>query len=312
MLVIPASLRSRATTCRTQWLALAWKITRADGTIYRFTDSPHAIKVREAENDAAQTYSPTEALDASARRREDELQSINKELRGVISSTLIKAADLRAGKFDGATIDEFLVDVRYSWTGYLDHSRYFVKSVAFDREVWTADVDGLTGFLDKPVGDVWQPLCRVDLFSTLCGLVATDFDNTTGVVASVQEQRRIVTLTYDVSGGNAPWNTTGYGNDGTLKWSSGPNLNIVSEIKEHVDNASGGVITLHAPTPYDIGVGATCTLFPGCNKRSGVEKDAQGKVIAGHCKDKFNNLVNFQGEPFLPGRDRALRGLPLR
>lgn len=311
MLVVPAALRSAATVCRSQALATLWKITRTDGTIYRFTDWHCALKFREADSPTLTTFTPTEGVDGSARRRADELEETNKELRGIVSATAIKAADLRAGRFDGATVDEFLVNAQLPWAGYLDHARYYVRQVSYDRGVWNAEVEGIASFLHQPCGDTWSPLCGVDLFSAACGLSAASFENTTGEVASIQTQRRIFTLTYSVAGGLSPWNTTGYGNDGTLIWTSGANNGLTLEIKEHTDNASGGVITLHIPAPYDIAVGDDCTLRPGCDKKSGVEKDAEGKVVAGHCKDRFNNLVNFQGFPYIPGRDRALQGIPI-
>jgi uncharacterized phage protein (TIGR02218 family) len=43
--------------------------------------------------------------------------------------------------------------------------------------------------------------------------------------------------------------------------------------------------------PYTPQVGDTFTLTAGCDHR----KDT--------CKNKFNNLVNFRGEPFVPGQD---------
>jgi uncharacterized phage protein (TIGR02218 family) len=312
MLFIPSALKSQATTNRTQSRAICWKITLVgSSTIFRFTDWPYELSLREAEHGAAFTYTPVSGIESSARRREDELKAENKEVRGIVSSDAIKTADLRAGLFDGAKIDEFLVDPRTPWIGYIEHARFYIQKVKYDRGVWEADVAGLPAYLERPVGDIWSPLCRVDLFSTLCGLSSSAFQMTPATVASIQTQRLAITFTYSVMGFPA-WDASGYADDGTVVWLTGLNAGLRNIIKTHVDNGSGGAYVLHYPTAYDVAVSDTATLLPGCNKRSGVEKNKLGARIAGHCKDKFNNLVNFQGEPYIPGRDRSLQGIPIK
>ena len=312
MLILPKSLASQATTCRSHALALCWKITRKDGTIFRFTDWPSALLVREASDPAVpQTYSPSEGMDATARRRAGELDAINKETRG-ISSTLITTADLRAGRYDGARVDEFLVDARVPWIGYLEHSRYYIRTVTYDRGLWTAEMEGTSSLLDRPIGDVWSPTCRVDLFSTLCGLNPASFQKTVEI-SDIVTDRKVFKVTFG-GGVGSLWNANGYGNDGTIIWTSGDCNGLSLEIKEYTwdGGSSKGTVTLHLPAPYDLAVGDDATIRPGCNKKSGVEKDKNGVVLAGHCKDKFNNLVNFQGEPHIPGRDASLKGIPIR
>ena len=45
-----------------------------------------------------------------------------------------------------------------------------------------------------------------------------------------------------------------------------------------------------------IQVGDELEIFPGCRKRN-----------AEDCATKFNNIVNFRGEPFIPGQDDLLK-----
>ncbi len=311
-LTIPKSLESQVTTNRTQAHAHAWKITRTDGTIYRFTDWPHSLSLRESSAPALFTYSPAEGMDSTARRRAEQLEPVNKEARGVISSTLIKAEDLRAGRFDGARVDEYLVDARVPWLGYIEHSLYYIKLVQYDRAEWRAQVEGIASRLDRPVGDLWGPLCRVDLFSAPCGLSPAAFQKTVEV-SDIVEDRKVFKVTFG-GGVGVLWNADGYGNDGTLEWTSGANNLLKLQIKEYTwDGGAGkGTITLHVPSPYVVAVGDDATAKPGCNKKSGVEIDKNGARLPGHCKDKFANLLNFQGEPNIPNRDGSLKGIPIR
>lgn len=49
-------------------------------------------------------------------------------------------------------------------------------------------------------------------------------------------------------------------------------------------------IELYLPAQYTIQVGDQFYVLPGCNKRLAT------------CRDKYDNVLNFVGEPFLPGR----------
>lgn len=59
---------------------------------------------------------------------------------------------------------------------------------------------------------------------------------------------------------------------------------------------NGGVITMQLPMPYAVAVGHTYSMVPGCDK------------LLATCIAKFSNVINFRGEPHLPGNDAILRG----
>ena len=52
-----------------------------------------------------------------------------------------------------------------------------------------------------------------------------------------------------------------------------------------------GVLTLYLPMTYEVQQGDLFTIYPGCDKQNTT------------CAAKFNNIVNFRGEPFIPGVD---------
>ena len=54
------------------------------------------------------------------------------------------------------------------------------------------------------------------------------------------------------------------------------------------DYAADGTITLFEPAYYTPVVGNTFTMVPGCRKR------------LEDCRDKWNNVVNFGGFPYVP------------
>lgn len=82
-------------------------------------------------------------------------------------------------------------------------------------------------------------------------------------------------------------NPTGWFDGGLCTWETGLNAGKTQEIKRW----AGGRITLFQRPYYPIRPGDKCVLRPGCDRR---------RVT---CKEKFNNMLNFRGEPDVPGND---------
>jgi len=89
-------------------------------------------------------------------------------------------------------------------------------------------------------------------------------------------------------------NLTGYFDGGLLQWETGQNAGRVQEVFTYVND--GGVsIKLFQRTFYPITVGDRFVVHPGCDKRRAT------------CSDKFSNIINFRGEPDVPGTDEYMR-----
>ncbi len=83
----------------------------------------------------------------------------------------------------------------------------------------------------------------------------------------------------------------GYFDFGEITFTSGLNDGLTREVKSYVP----GQITLYQPLPYLASIGDTYTLVAGC------AKDMET------CRDRFDNLPNFRGEPYIPGFDKMIQ-----
>lgn len=86
-------------------------------------------------------------------------------------------------------------------------------------------------------------------------------------------------------------------NGGAVIWETGNNAGRGMEIRDFV--ADDGVtitqdLELFLDLPFDVQVGDVARAYPGCDKRLET------------CRDRFNNIINFRGEPFVPGNDAVL------
>lgn len=117
-------------------------------------------------------------------------------------------------------------------------------------------------------------------------------------VTSVTDRRQFTVSTVDINDSRA---IDDWFNVGALVFESGNNIYQTQEIK---DWGSSGATVLYLPVPFDITVGDVVYLVPGCDKQRTT------------CKNKFaialstlfpsGNVVNFRGEPDLPGEDAVL------
>lgn len=85
----------------------------------------------------------------------------------------------------------------------------------------------------------------------------------------------------------------GYFAYGLVKWLTGNNANAQMEVRSF----GLGHVTLAMPMPRPIQVGDTYIITAGCDKQFGT------------CRDRWNNIVHFRGEPYVPGPDTILRVL---
>lgn len=288
------------------YLANCWRILRTDGVEILLTDADGPLTLADGK-----TYLPNGSADASARRKETELESQTVEVLGVLTSDRITSADLRAGKYRDARVDVRLVDRRFPWQGHFQHQRYWMRPPRFDSEIWSVDLEGFGKRLERQVGssasvscghELGQGFelgtadgCQVDLTGgfTVFGrsVVWVDSDN----------PKTSFRLDYD-----SP-NADGHFALGKVIWLSGSNAGTFSRVrtdaKEDTDKAR---IFLLLETLYAVEVGDVCDLVLGCNKLAGV---ADGDTV-GHCKNRYGGGAirpEFDGDPFIPGSGKVLR-----
>jgi hypothetical protein len=98
--------------------------------------------------------------------------------------------------------------------------------------------------------------------------------------------------TYTSGGSVVVMGDVGYFDGGVLTMTSGAAAGLSMEVKAYAP----GVITLQLQFPRTVEAGDTYSLTPGCGKR-----------FLEDCHARWDNAVNFRGEPHVPGNDRVMR-----
>jgi uncharacterized phage protein (TIGR02218 family) len=232
---------------------------------------------------AGLSYKTLNGIDVSAISTTSGMNVDNLEVKGVLRSLGINAADIEAGVWDAATVQ--LLEVNYldltMGHNILRHGQ--VGQVQRNGQQYTKELRGLMQYLQNQIGRIVTANCDADFGDTRCGFNKETL-RLAGTVATVTSNR--------ILAGNAftPEDTYGIG---VLRWETGANAGLLMEVK----SLEAGLYTLHLDMPYTVAVDDTFTIVPGCNK--------VGRL--GHCKLVYNNYNRFRGFEDVPGQNQILK-----
>jgi len=296
---------------QTLYLAKIWRVALTNGvTQYLFTDHDQELNFEIVAGVTA-TFSPALSLQTTATEYQLGLAEHNQEFTGPVDarsesgspedpnwpSTIVGPdfATVRSGALRGATVEEWVVDWRFPWAGYLQLTKFWLTDIEFDNETFRASAEGLTRFTRPKVGDLFSRNCRYFLGRDKFGNKSTTrgcrFDLNSaienGSISAINTQRK----SFDASGLSNQGD--GYWELGRIEWLSGDNEGFVGQVSRWTESTN--VMILLEDTPFDMQVGDDFSVEPGCNGTSD------------HCTNKFNNFKNFGGQLTIPGNDFLLR-----
>ncbi len=262
-------------------LCRCWKLRRNDGLVLGFTDHDRPISLDGLACEPASGFEGTE-MEASVGLNVDNL-----DVLGALDSSHLNEADLAAGLFDNAEVEIWLVNWRNVEERLLLRKGN-LGEVTRAENAFTAEIRGLAHKLNQPRGRVFQYGCDTDVGSARCrvDLEAAVYRGT-GSVASVVDNR--VFHASGLAGFAAGWFSLG-----SVRWTTGANAGRSMEIKTHDLEGSVAAIGLWQPMSEAIMPGDQFTIRAGCDKQFST------------CRSKYNNGLNFQGFPQMPGNDFVL------
>ncbi len=191
----------------------------------------------------------------------------------------------RNGTFDGAEVQMDLAFYKDGW----DKEPLVLENM-FSGNVDVEEVSGsyvklnvksLTELLNQDFPSaVYQASCSYSLYCNACGVKKEDHSEE-NTVESGSTRKKIVCYLY---------RTGSYYQNGVIEFISGANKNIKKSIKQQ----SNGLLELSTPLPFEPKKGDWFIVSAGCDKTISM------------CKQKFFNLANYNGTPFIPKADSSL------
>jgi len=259
-------------------VALLWKVKRQDGTILGFTQHDQDISYNYGDGDGVVVFSASTGFTPSARESGSDLSTDNLQVTAFLHSDAVTEGDLRARKYDFASIDIRLVNWADLTMGDMKLRKGTLGQVKIAGGMFTVEIRGLSYTFGIVIGETFGPSCRADLGDARCTVNLAPLSQN-GTVAMVVDRRE-----FTPAGGLSPAGD-GYFADGVLTWTSGANNGALMEVAEW----DGTRFILFESMAFAIAPGDTFAVEPGC------------RHTPQDCFGKFNNIVNFQGENQLPG-----------
>lgn len=255
-------------------VATFWRIARRDGCLLGFTSHDRDLYFDGILHRSAPGMVP------SAIRRSSSIDNDSADVEGALSHDAIQAADLAAGRYDGARFAIGMVDWETREAAVLYHGE--AGAIAEEDGGFRAELQSAKAALQEDHVPRTSPTCRAAFCGKGCGLnphrfshhLACDLiDHDAGIVRFADAPSPELFL------------------DGSLRWLDGPHAGITMQIIE----AGGTGMLLDQPLDNALSAGTLAILREGCDH-----------TIA-TCEARFGNAANFQGEPFLPGNDLLTR-----
>ena len=258
----------------TGWV-LCWRVDRRDGVTIGLTGHDRDLWIDGL------CYRAAPGLTPSAIVRGDGLDPDLMEASGALTSAAIGERDLLAGRWDGASVTAIAVD----WTSGaapVPLGQGEIGGVQLGEGGFTAELRGLGAQLDRPVAEETSPDCRASLGDRRCRVAMAGRRRFARVTAWDGE----VMLTLDAVEPVA----NAYG-QGRLIWFGEAN----SGLEVMVARSEGDRLWLSDAPAFSVVGTPLVELVEGCDKQLET------------CLSRFANVVNFRGEPFLPGIDLLTR-----
>ena len=342
----------------TTTLSSAWKVTRVDGVIFRFTSNTKDVTADFGIGEGSQTYVASGGYNRTNIQNDSDMSVNNFDIVGVLDDASITKADLQAGLFNGATVVFFMFNHEDTSMGVIKiMSGTFGEVKINPKGSFDMEFRDISSAYLQGIGEVYSKDCRADLGDNRCrlpvkpdeiarneGLIVGDYRRvrtlSNGDTSDFEDRRYICTVagttagtqpSYDTTIGNPTVDGTAtlvaedawirfaevssvdgtalrrkftvteltptgsfpddYFNGGGCTFDTGNNAGTSMEIRDFVEGTSTQDIELFLEMPFDISIGDIIGLYPGCDK------------ISTTCIDKFDNLDNFVGEPYVPGKD---------
>ncbi|WP_432449817.1 DUF2163 domain-containing protein [Aliiroseovarius marinus] len=260
-------------------VARLWKVTRRDGETYGFTD--HDLDI---EMDGL-AYKADTGMTARALSQTTGLSMDNTEALGVLSDDAISEKDIRAGRFDGAEVEAWLVNWKDLSQRYL-RFRGTVGELAREAGGFRAELNGLTEKLNQTQGRVYQMPCDALLGDGRCRfqLDQPGYSVEADVVSNEHE-------------------THFYFEDLDLypnRWFERGRFTVLTGEAEGLT----GIIkndrkVSGEPRHVELWEALRAVMVPGDR----VQLEAGCDKLPRTCRIKFNNFRNFRGFPDIPGED---------
>ncbi len=158
-----------------------------------------------------------------------------------------------------------------------------VGAVDIDEDVLTVKATTLDFLSQELPRREYQVACNWRLFDDYCTLGLTNYQLTGTFSSASTDRKTLVSTTF-----------AGQSNDYFLQGFVTITSSLNDQVKRNVTSHAGNTVTVVPPFPFDVAATDTFNIAPGC------------KHDVTDCENKFDNIINYGGFPWIPTQDVVL------
>jgi uncharacterized phage protein (TIGR02218 family) len=263
------SLKAEVTT-----MATCWHLKLKNGVELGFCDFDEDIIYNEL------IYKASSGFNASAVVSKSSLAIDNLEIEGMIDNNVISEKDIISGVYDHAEIEIFMVDYLNLSAGKMVIKKGWLGEINICDGKFIVEIRGLSQKASKTTGELFTPYCRANLGDARCKIDLAKYSYETEVIRVLDNRNFAI---------KNEWQNF-YFNNGVVEFLSGACIGMKMEIK----NYAAGDVELYLEMMSEIKSQDRVKITAGCDK------------TVSCCSKRFNNILNFRGEPHIPSGDTLI------
>ncbi len=252
-------------------MVTCWHFSLKNGQVLCFTDADQDIIFNNYLYISGCYFTPSRIISSN------ELGEDNFAISGIIDEEILKKDALLSGEFDEGFIEVFLINVENCQdkavlkTGWL-------SEIKIEGNNFIAQVRSLSSKTNNVIGKCYSSSCRAEFGDQQCKLNKEAY-SFMGEITDLAQDNSFVDENRQ--------EPDDYFTGGIVTFLKD---NRSFTVKEFRDNN----ITLDFVHKLNINIGDKYKIVAGCNK----------SFLT--CIQKFNNVINFRGEPFIPSRHQLV------
>jgi uncharacterized phage protein (TIGR02218 family) len=257
-----------------------WYMLMQDGAELGFTN--HDVDIVYTDGDISPneiTYQAGTGWSSTAITRSGGLNVDNSDVDGFFGTGGLSANDAATGRYDKARMKMFRIDWRDTTKGIIKISDGFLGEMKRSDELFSYELRSIAQALTQNQGERYISTCTAELGDTRCAKSLTNFTWTAQTLTSVTSSSLMACTAITELDGMFDY--------GKITMTSGASIGISKDVKSWTQ--TGGVIELFETFPLGVSSGDEFTMVAGCNK------------LRLTCIEKFGNINNYRGFPYVPG-----------
>jgi len=182
----------------TTTLSTIWRVTRRDNVQFFFADHDRDIEINvddAADTANAKIYEAETGFTRTSITNTSSLSVDNMDIESLLDAEGVLEQDVRAGKWDFAQVEVYMVNWNDTTMGVMQLRRGFLGEVSLRDEIYFAELRGMVQLLQQVIGEVYTPNCRADLGDSKCQFDLALNTETTEVSAIAADNRSITVPT---------------------------------------------------------------------------------------------------------------------